>query len=124
MVYDRIVVLNAVMVGADNSLPEEDCWLLTEKYADELPIHKQKKWSYCHPLHPQIMYPRQWQKATPKTVCFRARQFSKFMRHIFDTTGRILYSKKARYTYKYALFGLLAMYTLYFCVWTFKFHNS
>ncbi|CAR26992.1 ZYRO0C06292p [Zygosaccharomyces rouxii] len=122
--YNEITVFDAVMVSAEDTLPEEDCWLLAEKYANKLPIVNDIEKCYYPPPYEPPEYPMQWQKHKREPLNIQIGNFCRSAGHKYASTKRELGSKKAKITYKYILLAALTIYTIYFCIWTFKYHNK
>lgn len=122
--YSNITVLDAAMVSAEDTLPREDCWLLTEKYANELPIINDIEKCYHPPRYEPTKYPMQWQRYQREPFNVQVCTLCKTLRREYDCNKRRLSSKKAKATYKYVLLAAMVAYTIYFCVWTFKYHNE
>lgn len=122
--YNEVSVLDAAMVSAENTLTEEDCWLLVEKYANKLPIVNEFEKCYSPPPYEPPEYPMQWQKYEQKPLSFQITKFFRFLGRKCAFTKRLLTSERAKTTYKCILLGTMTTYAIYFCIWTFKYHNN
>lgn len=107
--HNEIPVLNAVMVSAEDTLPEEDCWLLAEKYANKLPIVNDLEKCYHPPPYEPPEYPIQWQKHKREPLSIQIVKFCKSAKRKCASTKRELSSEKAKNTYKYVFLAAMTI---------------
>lgn len=121
---NKITVLDAAMISAEDTLPEKDCWLMEEKYAEKLPIVSDLEKCYHPPPYEPPEYPIQWQKQKLEPLNLQVVKFYRSARSKCAAAKSNLSSKKAKISYKYILLTTMTIYTIYFCIWTFKYHNK
>lgn len=115
----KYTVIDAVMVRAEDSLPAEDCWLLTEKYANKLPIAKDIEKCYPAPSWQPTEYPRQSQKKIRNTLKENCQQVHKSLLRGCEITLIIFQSKTAANALKYFALCIFFICTILFTIWVY-----
>lgn len=115
----KYTVIDAVMVRAEDSLPAEHCWLLTEKYANKLPIAKDIEKCYPAPPWQPLEYPQQSRKEIRNTLKENCQQFRFSLLRGCEATLIIFQSKRAASTFKYISLCIFFLCTLIFTVWVY-----
>ncbi|QLQ82481.1 hypothetical protein HG537_0H02430 [Torulaspora globosa] len=89
------MILDAVVVRSESSLPQQDCWLLYEKYADSLPIANEIRTKSSAPQYEPYGFPQQRRKHRFDTVRQVWHKFTSRCYRSLQTVKKIVLSEEA-----------------------------
>ncbi|QLL32074.1 hypothetical protein HG536_0C02430 [Torulaspora globosa] len=89
------MILDAVVVRSESSLPQQDCWLLYEKYADSLPIANEIRRKSPAPPYEPCEFPQQRRKHRFETVKEVWHQFASRCYQFLQAVKKIVLSEEA-----------------------------